>query len=402
VSPALTRLFALACGLTVANLYYAQPLLGVIGGDFQVSQSQSALIVTLTQVGYAVGLLAVVPLGDLLENRALITRVMTLTVVTLVAASFAPTFPWFAGACLLLGVSSVVAQILVPLAAYLSAPEHRGQTVGQVMSGLLLGILLARAAAGLISEELGWRNVYRISAGLLGLMVLLLARHLPARQPQSRLTYWALLGSLWSIFWEHAALRRRAIYQVAMMGTFSIFWTAITFHLSAEPFRFSQAKIGLFALIGAAGALCAPWAGRLGDRGFARPATGAAFLLACLGFVVTGLNRNLVSLITGALLIDVAVQTTLILGQQTIYQLSTHQHSRLNTLYIATFFLGGAAATAASGVAYTRGGWPYVVALGAALPALAFLYWLGEPERAPLSNPSTPGSSDPELALSDT
>lgn len=386
MTPALTRLFAVACGLAAANLYYAQPLLGVIGNYFHVPHSETGLLITLTQLGYAVGLVLVVPLGDLLENRSLIVRVMSLTVVALLMASFAPSMPWFGAASLLIGITSVVAQILVPLAAHLAPVERRGQVVGQVMSGLLLGILLARAASGLLSEHFGWRGVYRISAALMALMVLLLLRNLPRREPEaSTLTYGSLLASLWTIFRQHAPLRRRALYQITMMGSFSLFWTAITYHLSDAPFHYSQGQIGLFALIGAAGALCAPWAGKLGDRGYARPASGAAFLLASGGFLLTALADNLALLIAGAILVDVGVQTTLILGQQVIYRLNPEQHSRLNTLYIASFFFGGAAASGTAGFAYAAGGWPYVVALGAGLPGLGFLFWLTEPkeERKP-------------------
>lgn len=376
MSPGLTRLFALACGLAVANLYYAQPLLRIIGQQFHVSLEHTSFVVTLTQLGYAIGLLLLVPLGDLLENRKLILRVMGAAAGGLLLAAAAPNFPLFCLASLLIGVTSVVAQILVPLAAFLARPENRGHVVGQVMSGLLLGILLARAAAGFISEHLGWRGVYVLSAIALTLLVAVLWRCLPRRQPEARLGYGELLASLWSIVWEQPSLRRRALYQVTMFGCFSVFWTAITYRLSDEGY--TQTEIGMVALVGAAGALCAPWVGKMGDRGFTRALSGGALALAACGFSLTLVERNLPLLLVGAVLIDVAVQTTLILGQRVIYGLNREQHSRLNTLYISSFFLGGAAASAVAGYAYVHGGWQWVTALGATLPALGFVFWLTE------------------------
>ena len=378
LSAGLIRTFALACGLAVANLYYAQPMLGVIGTTFQVGSGQTGLLVTLTQLGYALGLVLVVPLGDLLENRRLITMVLFATIAALVAAALAPTFALFAAACLCVGVTSVVTQILVPFAAHLAPESSRGRVVGQVMSGLLLGVLLARAVAGLISGWLGWRAVYGLSACMLTVLNLSLGRFLPRRQPAGTQNYGQLLGSLWTIFRSEPVLRRRAAYQTLMFASFSMFWTSVTFLLTDAPFHLSQSSIGLFALVGAVGALSAPLAGRLGDVGRGRVVTGGAFVLAVLGFGLTSWQSNLVALALGAVLLDLAVQTTLVLGQQAIYGLNPEQRSRINTIYIAIFFLGGAAGSALSGVAYAHGGWPEVVWLGAALPLLGFLYWLTE------------------------
>ncbi|MBN9415086.1 MAG: MFS transporter [Candidatus Eremiobacteraeota bacterium] len=369
--------FAVACGLAAGNLYYAQPLLGVIGHELGTGTETTSLVVTLTQLGYAFGLVLLVPLGDLFENRALIRRVLWLTSLALLGASWAPSFELFALASLTIGFTSVVAQVLVPFAAHLAKDHERGRVVGQVMSGLLAGILLARAVSGLVAEEWGWRNVFRLSAVLLVFLNLWLGVILPRRQPTSKLTYKQLLKSLGRIFLAYEPLRRRTFYHVTMFGSFSAFWTGLTFWLSGPPWHYGQAAIGRFALVGAVGALSAPWFGRQGDAGRGRPLTGLCLLGACLGFALT-LVENLPVVLIGTVLLDACVQGTLVLGQQVIYQLDPEQRSRINTIYIASFFLGGAASSALSGWAFSHWGWHGVVGLGCALPLSGFLYWLTE------------------------
>jgi predicted MFS family arabinose efflux permease len=350
----------------------------------------AGLFVTVTQLGYATGLLVIAPLGDLLENRRLIVVVLLGAVASLLAAAAAQSFGAFLAASLAIGITSVAAQILVPFAAHLAPPERRGQVVGQVMSGLLLGILLARAVAGIVSGAIGWRAVYLISAVLLTLMIAVLYRMLPVRQPAYALGYRALLGSLGRIFLRQPILRRRAAYQSAMFGSFSAFWTSVTFLLAGADFRFSQTEIGLFALAGAAGALVAPLAGRLGDRGHERPATGGAFLLAAAAFALTLVRGQLWALVTGAIFLDLAVQTTLVLGQRAIYALDPAERSRLNTVYIATFFCGGAAGSALSALAFAHFGWPGVAVFGAAMPLAAFGLWLSDRTTAPAPRSTPP------------
>jgi predicted MFS family arabinose efflux permease len=387
--PTITRtqiiIFAVACGLAVGNLYYAQPLLETIGATFGVGESTAGLIVTLTQLGYAAGLLFLAPLGDLIENKRLILTILAGTLVALVGAVFSPTIGIFLAASFAIGVTSVVAQILVPLASHFAPEGKRGEVVGQVMSGLLIGILLARAVAGVLSTFVGWRGVYVVSAILLGAMIAVLARSIPYRAPDSRASYGALLASLARIYRNEPVLRRRAIYQFTMFGSFSVFWTAITFLLSAAPFHFSTAWIGAVALAGAAGAFIAPVAGRLGDAGHGKIATGCALVLASAAFLLTLFQTSIVAIVAGAILLDLAVQTTLILGQHAIYALNPAERSRLNTLYISTFFLGGALGSALASTLYEHGGWPAVVALGAGMPLVAFAIWLTEPRRAAVS-----------------
>lgn len=375
-------MFALACGLTAGSLYYAQPLLETLGRQFNVGEAATGLIVTITQLGYAAGLVLIAPLGDLLENRRLIAIVLSGTVLASLAAAFATSFPMFLAASLAIGVTAVVAQVLVPFAGHLAPPENRGRVVGQVVSGLLMGVLLARAAAGILSGAVGWRAVYFISAALLTLTIAVLLRVLPRRQPTFALGYFALVGSLGRIFATEPILRRRAATQSCMFAAFSAFWTSITFLLAGPHYHLSQTGIGLFALAGAAGALFAPVAGRLGDSGHERTATGCAYALAAGAFALTLVQTQIWALVSGAIFLDLAVQTTLVLGQRAIYALDPAARSRLNTIYIATFFCGGAVGSAISGMAYARAGWLGVALFGTLLPIGALLIWLTDRQPA--------------------
>ena len=373
----LVAVFAVACGLAVGSVYYSQPLLDALGHAFDVDQTAAAFIVTATQLGYAAGLILVVPLGDLVENRRLILSIFGTAIVALVAVAASRSYETFLAGSVAIGFTAVVAQVLVPLAAHLAAPEKRGEVVGRVVSGLLIGILVARAVSGIVAGAFGWRAVYLLAALLLAIMTAILARVVPRRAGTFGGTYGALLRSLFRIFASEPLLRRRAAYQFAMFGAFSIYWTSITFFLSSPAYRLSQTEIGLFALAGATGALIAPVAGKLGDSGHGRIATGIAFACCAASFLIT-LLPGIAPLVVCAILLDLAVQSTLVIGQQAIYTLRPEERSRLNTLYIATFFLGGAAGSAVAGIVYARFGWPGIIVAGVALPCTAFLLWLGE------------------------
>jgi len=379
LTPALVATFAVGCGLAVGNIYYAQPLTRVIGRDFHLNDAQSGAIVTLTQLGYAAGLILLAPLGDLLENRRVITVVFSGAVLSALALVFVTSYPAFLAACFALGFTSVVAQMLVSFAAHPAPPEKRGQMVGQVMSGLLMGILLARAFAGIVSGAFGWRTVYIASAALVAMMIVILRVRLPERRPALAHTYGALIASLAHVFYTQPVLRRRGIYQACLMAAFSVFWTSITFLLSGPQWRFSQTQIGMFALAGAAGAMFTSIAGRWADRGHGRRITCAALLLAVGALGLTLLENHLWALVAGAILLDLAVNSNLVTGQQAIYALSATERSRINTIFIAMFMGGAALGSALAGVAYSHGGWPTVVMTGSALPVAAFLYWLTEP-----------------------
>ncbi len=372
---------AASCGLTVANLYYAQPLLASVARSLHVSTSTAGWLVTVTQAGYVVGMLLLVPLADRADRRRLVFALLAAAAAALLLAGLAPTFPLLLAGALGSGVASVVAQILLPFAADLAPEETRGHVVGQVVSGLLTGVLLSRTLASLLADVTSWRVVYLVSAGLMAALALVLRRALPARRPAVRLGYGQLLRSTAGLVRQHPALRRRALYQAAMFGAFSAFWTTIAFVLTGPPFRYSQLGVGLFALVGAGGALIAPVAGRMSDRGLSRPMSGVAFVIAALAFLLAGLGRgNVVLLAVAGVLLDMAVQSSFIFGQHTIYRLDVDARARLNSAYIATFFLGGAIGSQAGAIAYHADGWTALTALGAALPVLALLGWVFEPQ----------------------
>ncbi|MEU1600833.1 MFS transporter [Streptomyces sp. NPDC005708] len=379
ISGWLVTLLAVACGTTAANMYYAQPLLPSLRDVFHISTTTVGALVTTTQVGFAVGMLFLVPLGDRLEKRRLVTVLLAVTTLALVAAGAAVSFAMLLIASLISGITSVVAQILVPFAASM-APDHaRGRIVGRVMSGLLVGILLSRTLSSLVSDVAGWRVVYFASAVLMAMLAIALRIALPEHAPTTNISYRQVLGSTAQLARTHPALRRRALYQAAMFGVFSAFWTTISFVLTGPGFHYSPVGVGIFALVGAAGAAVAPLAGRWADLELTRPMTGAAFAVAIIAFVAAYFGRHTIILIAlAAILLDMAVQTSLILGQHTIYRLDANARARLNSAFIATFFIGGALGSQLGTTAYHLGGWTIVTALGAALPLLALMYWMGE------------------------
>ncbi|MEU3571902.1 MFS transporter [Kitasatospora sp. NPDC036755] len=379
----LIALFAVASGMTVANLYYAQPLLSSLGEVFHTGTATTGALITLTQVGYVIGMLFLVPLGDRLEKRNLITVLLTVTTLALLAAGFATSFPMLLIASLVSGATSVVAQILVPFAAGL-APDHaRGRVVGRVMSGLLTGILLSRTVSSLVSDLAGWRAVFLGSAALMALLGIALRVALPSHAPTTTVPYHHVLRSTVRLVRTHPALLRRGLYQAAMFGAFSAFWTTVSFVLTGPGFHYSAVGVGLFALVGAAGAAVAPFAGHWADHGLTRLMTGLAFVVAAAAFALAGFGgRSVVLLALAAVLLDMAVQATLILGQHTVYQLDPAARARLNSAFIAMFFVGGAAGSQLGSTLFHAGGWTAVSVLGTALPLLALLYWTTERRRA--------------------
>lgn len=375
-------LLAVACGLSVANLYYAQPLLEPISRSFGVSTGSASVVLVVTQLGYAAGMVLLAPLGDLLENRRLAVRVMLASAAALGLAAAAPSLPVFVLAALVVGSTSVVAQILVPVAAHLAPEQVSGRVVGRVMTGLLLGILLARTVSSLVTAALGWRAVYVLSAVLMLTMSVVLTRLLPRRQPAPGPRYPALLASMAGLVRSEPVLRRRALYQSLMFAAFSVFWTTVASELVAAH-GLSQTGIGLFALVGAAGAAAAPLAGRLGDRGHSRAGTGVAFALTTAALLLAALAPgSLVALAVAAVVLDCAVQTSLVLGQRAVYGLRPEARSRLNTIFITTFFVGGAAGSAVGGLLFDGPGWRTSTLAGAALPLLGLLVWAFERQRS--------------------
>ncbi|MCX8999406.1 MFS transporter [Rhizobiaceae bacterium BDR2-2] len=379
VSSRLIFLLASACGLIVANIYYAQPLAGPISEALGLSPHAAGLIVTLTQIGYGTGLLLIVPLGDLVENRRLTLVLIGIATIGLVGAALSPHALPFLLASLLIGLGSVAVQVLVPYAAHLAPEAIRGRVVGNVMSGLLLGIMLARPVASFIAELASWRAVFLLSIVAMGAIALVLRRALPPRLPASKLRYRELLASMARLAATTPVLQRRAIYHACLFAAFSLFWTTTPLLLTGPEFGLSQGGIALFALAGVAGAVASPIAGRLADRGWMRSATAVAMVMVAGAFLLThlapsGSTAALVLLVVAAILLDFGVAANLTLGQRAIFVLGAELRSRLNGLYMATFFLGGAIGSAAGGWAYAQGGWTLASWIGFGLPVAALAY----------------------------
>jgi predicted MFS family arabinose efflux permease len=397
ISPAMVWILAVSAGLIVANLYYAQTLVGPISAATGLSAQAAGLIVTLTQAGYCLGLLFIVPLGDLLENRRLVTTALLLTAGALLAAALATSASVFLAASLAVGLGSVAAQILVPFAAHLSREETRGRTVGKVVSGLLIGIMLARPLASLVADRYGWHAIFFGAALAMFVLALLLRRVLPARVPAATMSYSRLLGSMWQLLRSTPVLRRRAAYHAGMFGAFSLFWTTAPLALAGPAFGLSQTGIAIFALVGMAGAIASPVAGRLADSGHTRTATTAALLLGVAAFVLPLLAPGsstfaLGMLVVASIVLDMGVAANLVLGQRAIFALGAEVRSRLNGLFFALFFAGGALGSALGAWVYAGYGWKATLALGAALPALALLYQASEFIR-PVRSPSVQTSA---------
>lgn len=376
-------LLAAACGIIVANLYYAQPLIGPIAVATGISPGAAGLIVTLAQVGYGLGLLFIVPAGDLLENRKLVVSLMVVTCLALVGAACAQNATQFFIAAFAIGVSSVGAQVLVPYAAHMSLPQTRGRAVGNVMSGLLMGILLARPLSSLVADLFGWHAIFALSAAATAVLALVLLRYLPQRRPPAGMPYGALLASMWQLVRTTPILRRRAAYHALIFAAFSLFWTTSPLLLAGPDFGMSQKGIALFAFAGVIGVIAAPIAGRVADRGWSRPATGLAMLSVALSFLLThfwhgGRESSLALLLVSAILLDFGVSANLVLSQRAIYALGGEIRSRLNGLFMATFFAGGALGSALGGWIYAQGGWSATSWLGCLFPALALLYYATE------------------------
>jgi predicted MFS family arabinose efflux permease len=383
---------AVTCAVTVANLYYAQPLLQSIGSALHVSQGSASLLVTVGQFGYALGLLFIVPAGDIMRRRPLLTGLLAFCAVTLAGAAVAPNLAALAAAIALCCVASVVVQMLVPYAATLASDNERSRVIGTLMGGLLIGILLSRTFAGLVAGLGGWRLVYAIAAVAMALTALMLRRVLPDHGRQLDISYREQLRGVLDIARAEPVLRWRALMAACGFGSFGVFWTTVTFLLASPAYGFSQIGIGLFALVGAAGAITSMAGGRLLDKRpqLRWPVTGAALALLALSYVPIGFGGaslgwvGLVLLIIGVLLMDACVQGAHVINQSVIYDLLPQARSRLTTVYVTTMFAGGALGSAAGAQAYEHWGWTGATIVAAAFPVAGLLCWLatGRHERA--------------------
>lgn len=377
-------LLAIAAGATVANLYYSQPLLELIGAEFGASARTLGLVSTLTQAGYAAGMVLVVPLGDARERRSLLVASALASAVALLGAGFAPGIGFLMAASFVLGIATCAPQLAVPFAAAIVPDHARGRSVGKVMSGLLIGILLSRVLAGVIGEHLGWRAMFRIAAPVMLLLAALLRYALPQQRPPRAVAYGELLASLPALVRREPLLRRHAALGAFAFASFSVFWTTLAFALAAPPFHYGSTVVGLFGLVGAAGAMAAPISGRLADRYGSRAVNFGAIAIVILSWGIFAVfGRHLAGLTAGVVLLDLGLQANHISNQTRVLGLSAESRNRLNTVYMVAYFAGGAVGSAAGAAAWAAGGWNFVCGTGAAFATAALVaYFVVSPDAA--------------------
>ncbi|MEU5976787.1 MFS transporter [Streptomyces sp. NPDC047315] len=371
-------LFAVACGAAVANVYFSQPLLVTMGHDLAMSPALVGSVVTLTHVGYGLGLFFLVPLGDMVDRRRLVVAQLLLLVGALAAVATAPTAAVLLAGMAAMGLLAVVAQTLVAFAASLTAPAERGRVVGLVTSGVVIGILLARTASGLLADLAGWRSVYLASAVLTALLALVLHRVLPrpCSTAAAPLRYGRLLRSTVTLFTQERLLRLRALFGLLVFASFSTLWSSVALPLSEAPHSLSHSAIGALGLVGVVGALAATVAGRLNDRGHSHRTTGIALALLTVSWLPLAFTRgSLGALLVGVVLLDLAVQAVHVTNQTLIYALHPAAGSRLIGGYMVCYAIGSATGAIAATFLYTAAGWGAVCALGAAFSGLGFALW---------------------------
>ncbi len=392
LSGPLVALMAVATGAVVANLYYAQPVLHEISATFHSSTTATAAVITCTQVGYAAGLLLVVPLGDRQPRRGLTVRIYLVAAVALVVCALAPSLWLFAAGSVAVGCASVAGQVMIPFAADLAPAERRGRVVARIMTGLLAGILLARTLSGLLAQVSGWRTIFWVSAGLMVVLAAVLRRALPGEAARPALPYRSLVAGSVRLLAEEPVLRRRCFQGAVMFAGFSILWTSLAFLLAGPPYHYDNAVIGLFGLAGLFGVAAANVAGKLADssRVTATTVASGALLTASFGILVAG-TTSVVAVLAGIVVLDIATQGMQITNQAVIYGLRPEARSRINSAYMTCYFVGGALGSVAAGVALGVGGWHGTCLAGAVcggLSLLASAYDRLRPARAPRPAPA--------------
>lgn len=377
LSNTLVTIIALCCGLIVANIYYAQPIIELLAPEVGLSSHSASLIVSLTQIGYALGLFFLVPLADLIENKKLMLVTLGVSFLSLVGTALADSPNVMLILCLMIGISSVSVQVLIPLAAHLSSDEKRGQVLGNIMAGLLLGILLARPISSLIADHFGWRAVFYFAAGCMVFIAGVIYFAIPIRQPTHKTTYFKLLKSLKQLMISQPVLRQRSLFQALMFASFSLFWTSVPVVLARE-YGLSQSEIALFALVGAAGAVAAPIVGRLADKGYTHQLSLLAKLIAALCFLPSlfELPYGIIVLALTGVFIDFAVQANMVLGQRAVYALEPQSRARLNAIYMTSIFAGGAVGSLIASPLYEAGGWTGIALVATGMPLISLIGYL--------------------------
>ncbi|WP_207452442.1 MFS transporter [Bacillus sp. SD088] len=376
-SPTLTLLMAVSCGLTIANLYYNQPLLAEMGRTFGVDDHQSGVISTYTQIGFAIGMFTFIPLGDIYEKKKLILSLLFAVGLALIFLATAQNLYSVYIASFMVGFTTVSPQIIVPFAAELASPYQRGKVIGSVMSGLLIGILLARAVAGFIGEIFSWRVMFGFASLLMFILTYILYRYLPSLKPKVKLSYLELLRSIRKLIVQERTLREAALISALMFGSFSAFWTSLTFFLEGPHYQYGSSMVGIFSLIGVVGVVTASVVGKLSDRFSPKMMVGLMTVIVLLSYVLFGLFGTWHwGLIVGIVLLDLGYQGAHISNQTRIYSLSAEAKGRLNTVYMVSSFIGGALGSAGGVVAWERWEWLGTCVVGGSMATAAFLVWL--------------------------
>ena len=375
----LAILFAVCSGLAIGNLYWAQPLLVQIMNGFGLPAANGGLLVTATQIGYAMGIFFILPLGDFVRRKRMIAIVMVLSVLALVSCAISPSFIILSLSLFSMGIVTISGQIILPLAGDLSREDERGHIVGIVSSGITTGILFSRFASGIIAGFWGWRSVYVIAAALNLVMVLVMIYVLPEIPAKNKFkSYGKLLASVFTTFKNHRSLPNILLHSGLIFGLiFNIFWTSLTFLLSADPFNYNTFQIGLVSLAGLAAAVFGVGIGKLQDKGLSIPALGA-FIVVCLVSMVCGFafSDSIVAIVIVAAVLSVAVQGVSVLTQTRLFNLSQGERSRLNTVFVVNNFIFGAVGSALASLLWSLGGWSYVMMAASAVSVAALIVWL--------------------------
>ena len=375
----LAALFAICSGLAIGNLYWAQPLLVEITNAFGLSPASGGLLVTATQIGYALGILFIVPLGDFVRRKRLIAIVMVLSVVTLVACALSPSFVILALSLFSMGIVTISGQVILPLAGDLSSPEERGHIVGIVASGITTGILFSRFVSGILAGMWGWRSVYLIAAILNLIMALVMIYILPDIPRKNKLeSYSGLIVSVFTTFKRHGTLFRILLHSGLLFGlVFNIFWTSMTFLLSGEPFNYNTFQIGLVSLAGLVAAVCGLYFGKLQDNGLGVPALGV-FVVMIIATMICGLmfSDSIIAIVVIAAVFSIGVQGITVLSQARLFALSNDERSRLNTVFVVNNFIFGAIGSALASFLWSLGGWSYVMMGAILISVIALVVWI--------------------------
>lgn len=376
LSKRLVLLMSITCGLAVANIYYNQPLLADMGRTFNANSHQVGNISMFTQIGYAIGMFLFVPLGDMRERRQLITILLVFVTISLMGVATSQNLPWIYIASLAVGITTVVPQVIIPLAAQMAEPEERGKVIGSVMSGLLFGILLARTVSGIIGGSFGWRTMYWLAAVLMLALAIILRNFLPRSYPEANLTYGQLLKSLGEFIVTQPTLREASLVGALLFGSFSVFWTSLAFYLEGNPYYFGSQVTGLFGLVGVVGAAAAPLVGRWADRFSPKMMVGMFIIITLLSYLFFGFFGSAVwGLVIGVTLLDLGVQGAQVSNQTRIYSLVPEARSRLNTVFMVTYFLGGSLGSSLGSYAWSMWKWQGVCLTGGMMIVLGFIVW---------------------------